>query len=178
MNIATNNEMEPLDQTNRNWREGNCYYVALEFIKDSEELRSKGAIPKNASVHLVHGLLDSQRTRLKHAWIEIDDRVIDHSNYQSINEVGSEYYTANSALPVRRFTRAEADALLGTLKAKDGGLPIGYWGDLPDETVDGAMSNYQESNGVFVSGVRFSDPTDSANQANLIFKDGQGAGDC
>jgi hypothetical protein len=159
--------MKPLDQTNRDWSKGNCFYVTLEFIKDSENLRAAGHISKSATVYLVHGLLDSANSKVKHAWVEIDDVAIDHSNNQSIRIPVEIYYSKNSALPSRRFSRAEADALLCALSGKNGNLPIGYWGDLSDEVVKNAMENYQESQGAFASDVCFSDPSDSANHKNL-----------
>ena len=163
----TKHNMTPLDQTNRDWSKGNCYYVTLEFIKDSELLRASGKIPKTATISLVHGLLDSRNKKVKHAWVEVDDRVLDHSNNQNINDIAKEYYSANSALPIRRFTRAEADAILGALRAEDGGLPICYWGDLSVQTVLEAMKLYQEEAGVFASGVSFCNPLDPVNHNNL-----------
>jgi hypothetical protein len=147
--------------------------VALELIKDSEELRARGMIPENATVSLVHGMLDSQKKKVKHAWVEIENRVVDHSNNQNINEIVDDYYTANSALPVRRFTRAEADALLGALKARDGELPIYYWGDLSDQAILEATTNYRKSKSIFASGVTFSDPLNSANHDNLTINGGK-----
>jgi hypothetical protein len=164
--------MTPIDQTDRDWSRGNCFYVTLEFIKDSEQLRAAGYVPKNSRIYLVHGLLDSERKKVRHAWVEIDDQVLDHSNNQKINDVAKEYYSANSALPVRRFNRAEADALLVALKGKDGELPICYWGDLSDRAVLDAMKGYREAEGIFASDVVISDPSDPANHNNLIFNAG------
>jgi hypothetical protein len=166
--------MTPLDQENRDWSKGNCFYVTLEFINDSEALRTMGGINADSTVCLVHGLLDSSNKRVKHAWIEIDDRVLDHSNNQAINASAEDYYRDNSALVVRRFTRAETDALLTALKTQDSPMPIGYWGDLSDYQVSAALIGYQESNGVFSSGVCFSDPADAANSDNLKINGEQG----
>lgn len=162
--------MKPLDQTNRDWTRGNCFYVTLEFLKDSEQLRSAGAISSSAAIYLVHGLLDSDNLNIKHAWIEIDDEVLDHSNKQCINAPKDDYYTENNAMHVKRFTREQADALLSHLKAKNNELPIFYWGEVTDEEIQKAASTYIPENGTFASGVIFSDPNDPANNKNLIIK--------
>lgn len=168
--------MQPLDQTSRNWSKGNCFYVTLEFMKDSEALRTLNMIKGNAKVSLVHGLLDECNKRVKHAWIEIDGCVLDHSNNQAINASTADYYQDNCALAARRFTRSEADALLTTQWVKDGSLPICYWGELSDDQVSAALSNYQESNGVFSSDICFSDPADPANSDNLKINGEDGGG--
>lgn len=162
--------MKPFDQINCDWSKGNCFYVTLEFIKDSERLRAGGGIPDLATVSLVHGLLDAGGQSVKHAWIEIDGRVLDHSNNQAINAKAEDYYSNNRALPCRRFFRDEADALLGALQTQDGSLQIEYWGDLSDDAVTSAMAGYQEASGIFASGACFSDPSDSANADKLQIK--------
>lgn len=149
---------EPLDKIDRNWSLGNCYYITLEFMKDSTGLQSIEKISKNAEIRLVHGMVDGINGRIRHAWIEIDGRVHEMSNGQCVNVLVDQYYKIQNASPARRFTRAEADALLGYLKTSDGGLPISYWGDVTDEQIDLAMAQYQPSKSVFASGVVFSDP--------------------
>jgi hypothetical protein len=163
--------MKPFDQINRDWSKGNCFYVSLEFMKDSERLRACGSIPDVATVRLVHGLLDAGGQSVKHAWIEIDDLVLDHSNNNAIKSKLEDYYSNSRALPRRRFSRDEADALLGTLQPQGAPLPIGYWGDLTDDDVASAMAGYQEASGIFASGACFSDPSDSANAYKLQIKD-------
>jgi hypothetical protein len=159
--------MPPLDQENRDWSKGNCFYVTLEFMKDSESLRAMGSIPKDSCVNLVHGLLSASEKRIKHAWIEIDSNVCDHSNNQTIRASAEVYYRDNDAVPCRRFSRKEADALLSHLQDQEGSLPIRYWGNLSDEDVACAMEHYNEAFGVFASGVCFSDPSDPLNASNL-----------
>ena len=159
--------MPPLDQENRDWTKGNCFYVTLEFMKDSEELRAFGSIPKDSCVSLVHGLLSASEKCIKHAWIEIDSNVCDHSNNQAIRASAEDYYRDNDAVPCRRFSREETDALLGYLQDQEGSLPVGYWGNLSDEDVTCAMGRYHKASGVFASGVCFSDPSDPSNASNL-----------
>lgn len=160
-------QMKPLDQQNRDWSKGNCFYVTLEFLKESELLRNEGLINKDAAVYLVHGLIGANGIRLRHAWIEIDDLVLDFSNNQEIRVTTEEYYNANNACIEKRFTRLEADALLGHLSAENGSLPICYWGEISDHTVSQAVQSYQESSAVFASDICFSDPLDPANSSNL-----------
>jgi hypothetical protein len=162
--------MTPLDQIDRDWTLGNCYYITLEFLKDSKQLQQDGSIPTAATIRLVHGLLDSENRKVKHAWIEVDNDVIDHSNNQSIRAINTDYYTDNTAQAIKRFTREQADALLSHLRAKDGGLPISYWGDFTDEKIQKALSEFRPENSVFESGVSFSDPNDPANDQNLVAK--------
>ena len=159
--------MEPLDQHNRDWSKGNCFYVTLELIKDSDELRDAGVIDENTTVNLVHGILDAEGQCIRHAWIEIDDVAIDISNGQEIKVPAEDYVRDNKAQIARRFSRTEADALLGSLPSEDGVLPIGYWGDLKDDDVAVAMEDYDKRSGVFASKVWFSDPLDSGNANNL-----------
>jgi|GEM_PF-3555951 len=162
--------MTPLDQTGRDWTRGNCFYITLEFLKDSKQLQRAGTISPTATIRLVHGLLDSENLKVKHAWIEIDNEVIDHSNNQSIRAISTDYYTDNKAQAIKRFTREQSDALLSHLKAKDGGLPISYWGDVTDDKIQEAVSAFNLENSVFESDVSFSDPNDPANDQNLITK--------
>jgi hypothetical protein len=159
--------MSPLDQDSRDWTKGNCFYVTLEFMKDSEELRASGKIPTDASVALVHGLLSANDKRIRHAWIEIDNIVLDHSNNQAILLNSDDYYRNNDAAPCRKFSRSEADALLTYLQNESSSLPIVYWGDLSEQDVACAVDCYQESSGVFSSGVCFSDPSDPVNADNI-----------
>ncbi len=130
-------------------------------------MRDNGIVNADASVLLVHGILNANGRRLKHAWIEIDDRVIDCSNNQGINVPAVEYYEANDALVEKRFSRSEADALLSTLPKVDGLPSIGYWGEISDSAVSQAIQTYQESFGAFASDISFSDPFDPANSSNL-----------
>jgi hypothetical protein len=160
--------MTPLDQVNRDWTRGNCFYVALEFLKDSEQLREEGNIPPSAKVNLVHGLLDSENRKIKHAWIEVDQKVIDHSNNQKIVANKAEYYKDNKAKAIRAFSRKEADALLSYLKSKDGGLPIAYWGDVTNEQIQAAIGAHTPELSVFASNVVFSDPNDPSNSSKII----------
>lgn len=128
--------MPTLDQENRDWTKGNCFYVTLEFMKDSEELRAIGSIPKDSCISLVHGLLSASEKCIKHAWIEIDNNVCDHSNNQAIRASVEDYYRDNDAVPCRRFSREETDALLGYLQDQEGSLTVGYWGNLSDEDAE------------------------------------------
>jgi len=159
--------MPPLDQENRDWTKGNCFYVTLEFMKDLEELRAIESIPKDSCVSLVHGLLRASEKCIRHAWIEIDSNVFDHSNNQAIRACSEDYYRDNDAVSCRRFSREEADALLGYLQDQDGSLPVGYWGNLTDEDVAFTMKRYHKESGAFASGVCFSDPSDLSNASNL-----------
>ncbi len=63
--------MKPLDQTDRDWTKGNCYWVALEFLKDSETLTRLGKLPESARVSLVHGEIVIGGNTFRHAWIEV-----------------------------------------------------------------------------------------------------------
>jgi hypothetical protein len=159
--------MEPLDQHDRDWSKGNCFYVTLEFMKESDELRDVGVIDKDASVCLVHGILDAEGQCIRHAWIEIDHVAYDLSNGQEIKVPAEDYVRANNAQITRRFSRKEADALLGALPSKNGELPIGYWGDLKDDDVTIALGDYNERSGVFASKVWFSNPVDPRNANNI-----------
>jgi hypothetical protein len=165
--LEKTDHMKPIDQHDRDWSKGNCFYVTLELIKDSDELRDAGVIDRNASVSLVHGILDAEGQRVRHAWIEIDNFAVDFSNGQEINVPAEDYVRDNNAQITRRFSRAEADALLGSLSSKDGDLPIGYWGDLSDNDVAAAIEDYDKRSGVFASKVWFSDPLDTGNANNL-----------
>ena len=141
--------------------------MTLEFMKDSDELRDAGVFDRNTSICLVHGILDPEGQCIRHAWIEIDDLAIDISNGQEIKAPAEDYVRDNKAQVARRFSRTEADALLGSLSSVDGVLPIGYWGDLKDDVIAAAMEGYDKRSGVFASKVWFSDPFDPGNANNL-----------
>jgi hypothetical protein len=168
MNPIASQDSTPLDQVNRDPSKGNCYYITLEFIKDYPDLVEAGAFDKNVTARLVHGLLQKSGARIKHAWIEIGDNVYDMSNGQKINVPKNDYYDANDAVPVRSFTREDADALLTSYQQQNGVVGVGYWGDLTDDDIRMAMANYDRTSGVFASGVVFSDPGDAGNRDNLI----------
>ena len=148
----------PLDKVDRDWSLGNCYFITLEFMKDLDSLLAGGLLLANAEIRLVHGMVDGINGRIQHAWIEINGRVGEMSNGQRVNVTVEEYYKFHNASPARRFTRTEADALLGFLKTPDGELPIAYWGNVTDQQLVLAMTQYEPSKGVFASGVAFSDP--------------------
>lgn len=158
----------PLDQVDRDWKFGNCYHAALQFLKESEDMRSVGLISTNAQIYLVHGILDPNDANIPHAWIEIDDRVLDNSNNDGINLTKIEYIKKRSAVVVKRFTREEADALLGSLRAEGDGLPIADWSHLSDSIIQSALKSYDKANGVFAKDICFSNPTDTANNEKLI----------
>ena len=108
-----------------------------------------------------------KRKCISHAWIEIDDNVINHSSNQAILATAEDYFKDNDAVACRRFSREEAGALLSYLRGQEGFLPVGYWGNLSGEDVACAMGSYHEASGVFASGVCFSDPSGPSNASNL-----------
>ena len=159
---------KPLDQVNRNWSKGNCFYITLQLMKDSEELKILGQLPKDADVILVHGHLDYENKKIQHAWILINGEVWDFSNGQTIICSSQKYLKDNKARAFRHFTRQEADALLASLPRVDGELPIGYWADVPENDIVDMMSKYDISKSVFADdSIDFSDPSDPANKDNL-----------
>lgn len=97
--------MPPIDQENHDWTKGNCFYVILESMKDSKELRAIGAIPKDSLVRLVHGILNASEKCIKHAWAEIDGNVVDCSNHRAIQAGVGDCCRDNDAVSRRGFTR-------------------------------------------------------------------------
>jgi hypothetical protein len=135
---------------------------------DSKELVEAGRVDPKTPIHLVHGLLQKSSRKIKHAWIEIGDVAHDMSNFQDIHAPCEQYYRDNDAAPKRRFTRAEADAILTAYRLNDGSLSIGYWADLNDVELDSILASHDQKSGVFASNIVFSDPTDDGNRQNLL----------
>lgn len=146
----------PLDEVNRDWTKGNCYFIALEFMKDSNGLAEEGAFGGSAKVNLVHGLIrqiesDQTSKMIRHAWVEInDEKVIDGSNGNSGWDELADYYSRKEAKKIRSFSRVEADAIVSTQEQ------IGYWGDYTDELVMACVAKYDPSNSYFSQEAVFS----------------------
>lgn len=159
---------KPLDQINRDWTKGNCFYVTLQFMKDSDNLKLLGKLPKDADIKLVHGLLDYKNNKIQHAWILINGEVWDISNGQEITCSSQKYLKDNKAKAFRHFSRQQADALLAFLPRVDGHLPIGYWADIPENDIADMLSKFDASKSVFADDTfDFSNPSDPANKDNL-----------
>ncbi len=146
----------PLDEMNRDWTKGNCYFIALEFIKDSDELAAKGAFGNSPVIQLVHGLVrqvpgDSLSQTIRHAWIEVNhEHVIDASNGGIEKMSVFDYHRMRGSQVKRRFSRTEADAIISS---GPDGL---YWGDYSDEQVSICMTNYSSASSAFSNGLVFS----------------------
>ena len=164
------NMSTPLDRQSRDWTKGNCYYVSLQFIQDSERLIGKcGLLPENSKVLLVHGEIEPQVHPINHAWIEINDStVLDHANNSKILVAKDAYYTKFKAKSVRKFSRQEADAIISHLKTPQGELFIGFWGALEDDKIEECRNVYDPRNSVFSVETDFTNPSDESNQSNLV----------
>lgn len=93
-------------------KKGDCYIVAGHYIVES----------KANNILLCHGIV-SGRGKLKglrigHAWIEMGDVVLDHSNWGSIVMRKEQYYKIGEIkeLDVKKYAKAEAIKLM--LKTK------------------------------------------------------------
>lgn len=157
-----NIEQRPLDQRNRDWSKGNCYYIALEFLKAFPSLVESGLIESKSQPFLVHGKVGKDVT-INHAWVEYGDMVMDHSNNQKIHCPTSEYYDANNAKPARKFSRDEADAILQSNEEADGSFGNMNWSEYTDEEVRKCLSKYNPANSPFANDTIFSDPNDTRN---------------
>ena len=160
----------PLDHVERDWTKGNCYFAALEFLKDSPSLVGKfPLLPQGAVVQLAHGRLHlPAREPLEHAWVEINDSVVlDNANNRSWRGTKDEYYQLHGVVVARRFTRELADAILSYRRNDDGELMIAYWGDLSDAYIHKCLEAYNPADSVFSAGTVFSDPNDTSNRDNL-----------
>jgi len=161
----------PLDRKGRDWSKGNCYYVTLQFIQDSAGLiGKKPLLPDGSVVLLVHGKIEPVAGKaIKHAWIEInEDVVLDHANNYGWVDSKEKYYQLHKATPARKFSREEADAIISHLKAENGELFIGFWGDLNDEQIAECRKAYNPEKSVFSADTNFTDPSDESNQSNLV----------
>lgn len=144
------------DEQDRDYSKGNCYYIALEFMKDSDGLKRDGALLANDKVELVHGLVrqiehEPTSKMIRHAWVEIsNEKVIDASNGNHDTALAADYYTRKEAIAVRRFSRQEADAIV-SIQQK-----IGYWGEYTDADVAQCVANYDPSSSCFSQGTVFS----------------------
>jgi len=161
---------QPLDQISRDWSKGNCYYVTLQFLKDSPGLMGNYLLLQtNSEVILVHGQINPSGSKpINHAWIEINNSiVIDHANNYGWVNSKEKYYAEHNAHPVRRFTRQDADAVLSYKKNDQGELMITYWGDLTQHYIEKCKKANNPSSSVFSTATTFTDPSDPANQNNL-----------
>jgi hypothetical protein len=156
------NSSKPLDQVKRDWSKGNCYYIALEIIKDFPGLVAEGQFADGTQAHLVHGTVRG----VKHAWIELSTgEVVDQANNSRIRRPKQEYYDEFSAIPQRRFSREEADAILASIERPEG-FDLS-WHEIEDEKVAEALAKYEAASAPFARGVIFTDPSDPSNLNNL-----------
>ena len=164
--MSENQEIKlPLDQINRDWTKGNCYYASLEFMK-----RSIHDLIEEAQEHirLVHGTIGEGPSLTKHAWIEDGSDLLDNSNNQGIDCPVEEYYQKNNAICIRKFSRKETDAILTTKEQADGSIEPLNWHQMTDSEVQTALDNYDPETSPFARNVWFSDPTDPNNKEKLI----------
>ncbi|CAA6677370.1 MULTISPECIES: hypothetical protein [unclassified Lentimonas] len=150
----------PLDQINRDWTKGNCYMAALEYIKKSP---TEDRIDK-PPVRLVHGVTSFGQ----HAWIESGERVWDNANNNGIDCTIEEYREHYKAMPQRRFTRKEADAILVKFEQPSGLFSATNWSQITDEEVQSCLDRYDPETSPFARDVWFSNPKDPKNRENLI----------
>ena len=162
----------PLDQHNRDWSKGNCYYTSLEFLK-----RSTRDLIQEAQEHirLVHETIGEGPSLTKHAWIEVGSDLLDNSNNQGIDCPVEEYYQKNNAICIRKFTREETDAILTAKEQEDRSIEPLTWHHMTDEEVQACLDKYDPSTSPFTRNVWFSDPEDPKNWDNLIFPNKQNA---
>lgn len=158
----------PLDQQNRDWTKGNCYYAALEFMKDFPKLVEGGYLKAKTDAFLVHGTIGKEK--VNHAWVEFSDKVFDNSNNQSICCPKAKYYEHNAAVALREFSRVEADAILQCIQGEDGSFDSMNWSQYTDDQVARCLNRYDPATSPFTNDVSFSDPTDSANRDGLNLK--------
>lgn len=159
--------MQPLDHQNRDWTMGNCLFVALEYIKDSEGLIAEGAIAAGTPIHLIHGTISFDGKTIKHAWIEEGDYVLDHANNNSIRCSKGDYYSRFDASPKRKFTRMECDAILTYHNEREGEFNVVFWDELTDTQIAEYVNAFSSRKSLFSRGIAFCNPTDETNRTNL-----------
>ena len=158
--------MKPLDQIDRDETKGNCYWAALEFIKNPPGLPDGVPSPVLDDVRLIHGEILKNEKLVRHAWIEVGENVYDYSNKMRLIRRKETYYPISKSRP---FNRREADAILMHFFLREGKYPIGYWGMFTDEQVSEYLSSYVESEGPFAKNVQFCDLTDISDHEMTLF---------
>lgn len=164
--MSENQEIKlPLDQINRDWTKGNCYYASLEFLKRSINDLVEGA---QEHIRLVHGTIGEGSSSTPHAWIEVGSDLWDNSNNQKIDCPVAEYYQKNKAVCIRKFSRKETDAILTTKEQADGSIEPLNWHQMTDKEVESYLKVYDPDTSPFARNVWFSDPDASINKTGII----------
>jgi hypothetical protein len=148
----------PLDQKNPEPGKGNCYLAALEFIKRTALEGYKNSNINKLGIRLIHGIIDQDNNRVKHAWVEIDELFIDLSNKKTdiiiIDNLINKYNKIEAA---KVFTTEEANKI-ATYKHYHNPNSSYYWGDLKEEEVKSInKENFEVSKSLFNNRFKFSD---------------------
>lgn len=156
---------KPLDQIDRDWGKGNCYYTTLQIMKDCDELIDK--IDDINSVELVHGLITVNKQEIEHAWIEINSAIVWETSV-GLDERPSiqKYYQDMNANPLRKFTQNEVDALISCTLSASGSPQIVFWGRLKEQFISDKVKQLQKNTSLslFNSDIIFSDLNDPNNK--------------